>query len=184
MTLHGWPEALAWAAFMWFVVRPLGTRWTRAASSRLTGAQEARLVAGFEALGPARVVEGLTARGHEWQDCFLATAYGLAGHPGSRLGVGQRWRLMRELGIAVTGELVRAWDQAEGEFREVAAAWLAEQGPPPLHNDPLPVVVGGWGSFGGINREPGLVAAGDVRLGDRADGDLLLVSHAVREDVR
>lgn len=91
--------------------------------------QKTLLTAAFEALGPERVMRGLHATGHSWKDCFLAFA--ISGEPDA-LGreLAKRWRkehfVSTVLGVRVqaVNEVVRAWDQAEGAFRALAAEWL------------------------------------------------------------
>ena len=72
------PEVVAWIAVMWLVVRPLGRYRPRAGVTR---AEKALLTEGFEWLGSVRVAAGLRATGHEWHDCFLATATAENGRP-------------------------------------------------------------------------------------------------------
>jgi hypothetical protein len=85
-----------------------------------------RLTGAFEILGPARVMQGLTATGHGWHDCFLAFATG--GEPyGLRPGLRKGWRSNRvaSLSVDMTKALVRAWDHQEPAFRVLANEWLA-----------------------------------------------------------
>jgi len=91
--------------------------------------QKTLLTAAWEALGPERVTRGLQARGHTWNDCFLALA--TYGEPGVLAGEMEK-RLRREhyvstlLGVRVqaVNEVVRTWDHDEGAFRALAAEWL------------------------------------------------------------
>ncbi len=87
------------------------------------------LTTAFEALGPERVTRGLAARGHDWNDCFLALA--LCGEPGvlSRQ-IDHRWRKEQMVGAMmgvqphVVTEVVTAWDHEEQTFRALALEWL------------------------------------------------------------
>jgi hypothetical protein len=96
--------------------------------------QKALLTAAFEALGPERVLRGLKATGHNWNDCFLALAtYGQPGVLARELE--RRWRREQYIGtllgvrVRVVNEVVRTWDHDEGAFRTLAAAWLELTGP-------------------------------------------------------
>ena len=91
--------------------------------------QKAALTAAFEALGPERVMRGLEASGHRWNDCFLALA--TCGEPGVLARqLENRWRREHFVGtllgvrVQVVNEVVRSWDQDEGTFRALAAEWL------------------------------------------------------------
>ena len=119
-----WPELLAWIALMWLVVRPLGRRWAR--SHDLTRRDKALLTEGFEALGAERVTAGLAARGHEWQDCFLALATAGDERTPSWLARIRGWDRLPGMRNSVTRTLVTVWDRDEGGFRDLADAWLEQ----------------------------------------------------------
>ncbi len=87
------------------------------------------LTTAFEVLGPERVMRGLTAPGHTWNDCFLALAMsGEVGVLGREMG--KRWRREHYVGtllgvrVEVVNAVVRTWDHHEGAFRALAAEWL------------------------------------------------------------
>jgi hypothetical protein len=90
---------------------------------------KALLTAGFDALGPERVIRGLTATGHSWSDCFLALA--VSGGPEVLARELQHhWRKHYFVGTLigvraqVVNEIVRAWDHDAQEFRALASEWL------------------------------------------------------------
>ncbi len=75
------------------------------------------------------MTRGLQARGHIWNDCFLALAtYGKPGVLARELD--KHWRREHYVGtllgirVQVVNEVARAWDHDEGAFRALAAAWL------------------------------------------------------------
>ncbi len=87
------------------------------------------LTTAFEVLGPERVMRGLQAPGHTWNDCFLALAMsGEVGVLGREMG--KRWRREHYVGnllgvrVEVVNAVVRTWDHHEGAFRALAAEWL------------------------------------------------------------
>ncbi len=91
--------------------------------------QKALVTAAFEALGSERVLRGLRATGHSWNDCFLAfatysepdaLAQQLSTHWGREHFVGT----VLGVRVQVVNEVVRAWDHDEGAFRVLAAEWL------------------------------------------------------------
>ena len=91
--------------------------------------QKDLLTTAFQALGPERVTRGLQARGHSWNDCFLAFAtYGAPGVLARELE--RRWRRERYIGTLldvpaqVVNEVVKSWDQDEAAFRALASEWL------------------------------------------------------------
>ena len=91
--------------------------------------QKNLLTTAFEALGPERVMRGLEASGHSWNDCFLALA--ISGEPSALArDLAKRWRKEHFVGtlvgvrVQVVNEVVRAWDHDEGMFRALAAEWL------------------------------------------------------------
>lgn len=105
---------------------------------------KASLTLAFEALGPERVARGLAARGHDWNDCFLAMA--LYGEPGVLARqIDHRWRkeqvVSTLVGIAphVVTEVVTAWDHEVEAFRSLALEWLEAN----RVTVPQPVGVGG-----------------------------------------
>jgi hypothetical protein len=112
----------------------------------MTAEQKMCLTIGFEALGPERVARGLTAHGHNWNDCFLALAVG--GQPGAlQRQLEGRWRKERVIGammgvrVQVVSEVVDAWDRDEGTFRALAVEWLeAGRAPAPA----VPLVSVAW----------------------------------------
>jgi hypothetical protein len=99
------------------------------------------LTTAFEALGPERVTRGLKARGHTWNDCFLALAtFGEAGVLGREME--ERWRREHYVGtllgvrVEVVNEAVRTWDHDEAAFRALAAEWL-ELNPVAARTEPV-----------------------------------------------
>jgi hypothetical protein len=129
-----WPELVAWIAVMWFIVRPLGRRWARAAQG-LTRRDKALLTEGFEALGAERVTAGLGARGHEWQDCFLAHATASDGRAPSWIARFRGWDPVPGVRTSVTRALAEVWDRDERSFRDLAAAWLEQTHAPRAEAD-------------------------------------------------
>jgi hypothetical protein len=131
-----WPELVAWIAAMWFIVRPLGQRWARAAQG-LTRRDKALLTEGFEALGAERVTAGLEARGHEWQDCFLALATASDGRAPSWIARIRGWDRVPGVRASVTRALAAVWDRDERGFRDLAGAWLEQRCAPRVGPDHL-----------------------------------------------
>jgi hypothetical protein len=121
------PEVVAWIAVMWLVVRPFGRYRPRAGVTR---AEKALLTEGFEWLGSVRVAAGLRATGHEWHDCFLATATAENGRPANWVARIRGWDRLPGLRNAVTRTLAGVWDRDEGAFRDLASAWLEESRSP------------------------------------------------------
>jgi hypothetical protein len=121
---------LAWVGAMWFIVKPLGRYMALRpdAKAAISPLEEERVTAAFEALGPERVVSGLTATGHGWGDCFLSHATG--GQPfGLRPTLIKGWRTNRAPGLSedMTRMVVRVWDRKEAAFRALAARWIERQ---------------------------------------------------------
>ncbi|MGH2659767.1 MAG: hypothetical protein ACRDHS_08915 [Actinomycetota bacterium] len=95
----------------------------------MSAEQKTLLTTALEALGPERVMRGLEATGHTWNDCFLAIA--IYGEPAALARqLEKRWRREYFVGtllgvrVQVVNEVVRAWDHEEGTFRALAAEWL------------------------------------------------------------
>ena len=139
---------VAYVLVMWLVVRPLGLYLARRADARagIGPLEEDRLTEAFEALGPERVRQGLTATGHGWNDCFLAFATG--GEPyGLRPALRHGWRTTRcpRLTSDATKQVVRTWDRKEAAFRALAAEWLEQREAPPEPRVSIrrPALVGG-----------------------------------------
>jgi len=130
-----WSELLAWIALMWLVVRPLGRWWAR--SDDLTRRDKALLTEGFEALGAERVTAGLAARGHEWQDCFLALATAGDVRTPSWLARIRGWDRLPGVRNSVTRTLVTVWDRDERGFRDLAGAWLEHAQTPARWGNPV-----------------------------------------------
>jgi hypothetical protein len=131
-----WPEAAAYGLVMWFVVRPLGVAWGRAADARgvLDPAQQGRLTRAFQAFGPERVARGVTARGHSWRDCFVALAAfdePRALDPAIRHCWWVRGSQVFSARLGTTPTVIKdvaqAWDGHEAAFRALAAAWLEQR---------------------------------------------------------
>jgi hypothetical protein len=136
-----WSEGAAYALIMWFVVRPLGVFWGRAADARgvLDAAHRMRLTRAFEAFGPERVARGLTARGHSWRNCFVALAAFDDRRALDRALRNRRWIrgtrvFSAHLGVTPTviKGVAQAWDGHEAAFRALAEAWLEQRVTAPL----------------------------------------------------
>ncbi len=106
----------------------------------MIAARKALLTTAFEALGPERVMRGLTATAHNWSGCFLAIATdGEANLLRQELKTNLLRRELKKDGwtdtlhfvssligasVEAVHEVVRVWDHDEAAFRTLATEWL------------------------------------------------------------
>ena len=90
--------------------------------SVITPMEKARLPKASETFGPERVARGLGARGHTWEDYFLAVA--AAGElPGFPAPLRRHWQIQR-LACFSARPQARLWDHDEAALRALAERWL------------------------------------------------------------